>query len=363
MLNALVGNRGYFNRYYSKSSNYFREFFRISHPLKSHIVIRCTDDFISESISLPPLFTRIIQCEPSVAQRIVGNAITQNIQVLLNAGDIEGALNVLGVPSDSPMNLIEAVTANRAKELERLEKTYEFKANMEYATPQAKEQALENLKSKINSLKSQVDTIRQRIENYKKEICAICYDEPQEPTLTPCCSRIFCGSCILMSLARIPGCPLCRTPIQPHKLVSVSEIKKPKKEAKKANTPPKKLDALLELIRNNPQDKFLIFSRYENPFRQMQERLETDNIQVQTVKGNKDVINNLITKFDEGDLRVLLLNSNHAGAGLNIVSATYVILWHAMSIEEEKQILGRAYRMGRDKPLHFVKLVHPDEVA
>lgn len=363
MLNALVGMRGYFNRYYVKSPVYFREFLRLQHPLRTNIVIRCTDEFISQSISLPPLFTRIIHCEPTVAHRIIGNAISPNIQTLLNAGDTEAALNALGVPTDSPMNLIQAVTANRTKELERLEKTYEFKASMEYATPQAKEQALENLQHKITSLKQQIENIRQRIENYKKEICAICYDEPQGPILTPCCSRIFCGGCILMSLTRMQGCPLCRAIIQPNKLSSVSETKKAKKEkdAKKENVPPKKIDALLDLIRKNPNDKFLVFSRYENPFRQMQERLETDQIQVQTVKGNKDVINNLITKFDEGDLRVLLLNSNHAGAGLNIISATYVVLWHAMSIEEEKQILGRAYRMGRTKPLHFIKLVHPDE--
>ena len=361
LLNALVGGRGYFNRYYVRSATYFRDFFRVQHTLRTHLVLRCADTFIQQSISLPPLYTRIIHCEPTVAQQIVGRDIPQNIQTLLNAGDVETALTTLGVPTDSPMNLIQAVTANRMKELERLEKTFEFKSNMDYATPQAKEQALEHLQGKITSLKQQIENIRQRIENYKKEICAICYDEPQEPVLTPCCSRIFCAGCILMSLSRIQGCPMCRSEILPAKLSSVSEIKKVKKEMKHEALPPKKIDALVELIRSNPNDKFLVFSRYENPFRHMQTRLESDEIQVQTVKGNKDVINNLLTKFDEGQLRVLLLNSNHAGAGLNITSATYVVLWHAMSIEEEKQILGRAYRMGRDKPLHFIKLVHPDE--
>ncbi len=361
LLNALVGGRGYFNRYYVRSSMYFKDFFRVQHSLRTHLVLRCTDSFIEQSISLPPLFTQIIQCEPTIAQHIVGRDIPQNIQTLLNAGDVDAALTALGVPTDSPMNLIQAVTANRMKELERLEKTYEFKSNMDYATPQAKEQALEHLQGKITSLKQQIDNIRQRIENYKKEICAICYDEPQEPVLTPCCSRIFCAACILMSLSRIQGCPMCRAQILPNKLSSVSETKQSKKEVKAVAGPPKKIEALVNLIRSKPNDKFLVFSRYENPFRQMQDRLESDQIQVQTVKGNKDVINNLITKFDEGQLRVLLLNSNHAGAGLNITSATYVVLWHAMSIEEEKQILGRAYRMGRTQPLHFVKLVHPDE--
>lgn len=363
MVNALVGGRGYFNRYVSRSPLYFKDYLRSQHPFRTHVVIKCRDEFIEQSISLPPLFTQVIQCEPSIAQRIVSSAISSNIQSLLNAGDVQAALTALGVPTESPLTLIQAVTENRMKELDRLQQTYEFKSKMEYASQQQKEQSLANLKSKITSLQEQIDSIRLRIQNYQKEICAICFDEPNNPTLTPCCSRIFCAGCILMSLTRMPNCPMCRTPIQPKALHSVGEkVTKKQKKEEPHTGPPKKIEALLSLIKKNPKEKFLVFSRYENPFRTMQERLESDNIQVQTVKGNKDVINHLLQKFDAGDVRVLLLNSNHAGAGLNITSATYVVLWHAMTQEEEKQILGRAYRMGRDKPLHFVKLVHPDEV-
>jgi hypothetical protein len=362
MLNALVGQRGYFNRYYACSPMYFREYIRVQHPYRSHIVVRCKDSFIEQSISLPPLFTQIIQCEPSLQHRIVNNMISQNVQDLLNAGDTQAALQALGVPTESPINLIQAVTENRMKELDRLKRTYEFKSQLEYSSATQKEIALNTLQQKITSLQEQIDSIKKRIENYSKEICAICYDEPTGPVLTPCCSRIFCATCILMSLSRIPGCPLCRAAVQPNTLHSVSEKKQVKNKVELPKAPPKKIDALLDLLRKHPKDKFLVFSRYENPFRMMSERLETDNISVQTVKGNKDVISNMLNNFDKGDLRVLLLNSNHAGAGLNITSANYVVLWHAMSIEEEKQILGRAYRMGRTQPLHFIKLVHPDEI-
>lgn len=363
MVNALVGGRGFFYRYVSRSPLYFKDYLRIQHPFRTHVVIKCRDDFIQESILLPPLFTQVIQCEPSITQRIVSSAITGNIQNLLHAGDIQAALTALGVPTESPLTLIQAVTENRMKELERLQQTYDFKARIEYSSPQHKEQALNNLQIKIKSLKEQIESIRLRIQNYQKEICAICFDEPNNATLTPCCSRIFCGSCILMSLSRAANCPMCRTVIQPKALHSVGEVKK--KETKKEETPlgpPKKIEALMNLIKKHPKEKFLVFSRYENPFRTMQERLEADNVKVQTLKGNKDVINNLLDKFETGDIRVLLLNSNHAGAGLNITSATYVVLWHAMTKEEEKQILGRAYRMGRQTPLNFIKLVHPDEI-
>jgi hypothetical protein len=364
MLNAFMTGRGFFTRFAARSPLYFKDYLRSQHPNRTNVVVKCHDSFLEQSVSLPPLFTQIIQCEPSISQRIISSAISPNIQNLLNAGDTEAALTALGVPTESPLSLIQAVTENRMKELDRLEKTYEFKSKMEYSSPLQKEQALTNLQSKITSLKEQIESIRQRIENYKKEICAICFDEPTGPILTPCCSRIFCASCILMSLSRMANCPMCRGSVQPNTLRSVDE-KKPatkKKSEEPVKSKPKKIDALLDLIKKNPKDKFLVFSRYENPFRMMQERLETDQVKVQAVKGNKDVINHLLQRFDAGDVRVLLLNSNHAGAGLNITSATYVVLWHAMTTEEEKQILGRAYRMGREKPLHFVKLVHPDEI-
>jgi hypothetical protein len=33
-----------------------------------------------------------------------------------------------------------------------------------------------------------------------------------------------------------------------------------------------------------------------------------------------------------------------------------------MTHEEEKQILGRAYRLGRSEPLEVIRLLHPDEL-
>ena len=38
-----------------------------------------------------------------------------------------------------------------------------------------------------------------------------------------------------------------------------------------------------------------------------------------------------------------------------------MILLHAMTHEEEKQILGRAYRAGRKGALEFIKLLNKDE--
>ena len=43
------------------------------------------------------------------------------------------------------------------------------------------------------------------------------------------------------------------------------------------------------------------------------------------------------------------------------MNASHVVLFHAMTPEEEKQAIGRAYRLGRKDPLHVLKLLHEGE--
>jgi SNF2 family DNA or RNA helicase len=354
--------------YHMVSVPFFKSYVSSGNKHRGSLVVRCRDSFVNESISLPPLYTNTIMCRPSVAHRVVTNAISADVRQLLHAGDYSGALEQLGVKSEDSTTLIQAVTDNRLKELDRLQKTFEFKNSIEYSSVHAKENALNHLKSKIEGLKEQIKNLRERIENYKEEICPICFDEPQSAVLTNCCHRVFCAACILTSLTRANTCPLCRAVIQPNQLHTLVEEKQKKKNQPKNEAEPlKKMEQLLKLIRETLQEqsdaRFLVFSRFDNPLNAIGQDLMNERIRPAQVHGNKDVINRTLDSFRKGDTRVLLLNSMAAGAGMNITEATHVILLHAMNHEEEKQILGRAYRVGRKGPLHLIRLLHPDEVS
>ena len=356
--------------YHMVSLPFFRYFVSTSNKFRGRLVVRCKDSFVEESISLPPLYTHTILCRASVAHRVVANAISPDVRQLLHAGDFSGALDALGVKSEDSVSLVQAVTENRIKELDRLQKTYDFKNSIEYSSVQAKEHALNHLKQKMDGLREQIKNLRERIENYKEEICPICFDEPQNAVINNCCHRIFCAACMLTSLTRANTCPLCRAVIHTSELRSLSEEQsktKTKSTETKASEPLKKMEQLLKVIRDtlaeNKDARFLVFSRFDNPLNAIGQDLANENIRPAQVHGNKDVINNTLASFRKGDVRVLLLNSLMAGAGMNITEATHVILLHAMNHEEEKQILGRAYRMGRKGPLHLIRLLHPDEIS
>jgi hypothetical protein len=361
-------NRPYaYQRHYVTSANFFRDALVSQHRLRGYTVIRCSDAFIKESISLPSLVRRNILCRPSVAHQILQDVIPGDVQQLLHAGDTAGAIETLGVKAEDTTSLIDAVTKNLKKELEDSRNLYQYKSTREYATPKAKEEALKTLEDKIKRLEEQIAAIRGRIENYSKEVCPICYDDPpQEPLLTPCCSRVFCAACILQSFSRTPSCPMCRTAFKVQtlkKVLAKGERNTIVKSAKEEDELLKKPEALLKIFQENPEGRFLVFSRYDNPFVTLETQIEGLGVKVKQLKGNKDSIASILKSFQGGDIRCLLLNSQYAGSGLNITAATHVILLHAMTLEEEKQILGRAYRLGRTEPLHYIRLLHPDEVT
>jgi SNF2 family DNA or RNA helicase len=350
-------------RFSMTSYNFFRDILNNSHRLRGRLLLKCSDAFVQESISLPVLHRSNIICVAPIHQQIVADAVPAEVQQLLHGGDIAGAISALGVKSEDTTSLIDAVTMNLKKELQRLKATYDFKAGLDYSTAAAKETALKSLEDKMKGKEDAIKSIQQRIEGFSTEVCPICYDAPTEPMVTPCCSRVFCAQCILSCRSRSAACPMCRTEYKVSQLRKIVEEKTEIIEEVEPEEPKeKKADALLRLFKENPAGKFLVFSRYDNPFTAMEEAIVGLGVTVKQLKGNKDGIASTLRQFQEGDVRCLLLNSHYAGSGLNITAATHVILLHAMTHEEEKQILGRAYRMGRTEPLHFIKLLHADEM-
>lgn len=372
-IKAHFNSRGRTNAYYYIETSRVKSFYSLrdiisgSHPARSHVIIKCSEDYIKQSISLPPLLRQVILCRIPLSHSILHSIVSPTIQQMLHAGDTEGALSELGVKGQTTKELIEAVTENLNKELARLQKTYEFKESLEYSSPSVKEAALATLKDKIGVTTKSIQSIQSRIEGFKNSTCPICFEEPENYLITPCCQQGFCAPCLLLSISVKPFCPLCRSSVVPSKCKKLltkdlsSNIIVDNSAEAAVEQLPKKNDALLNILKENPTGKFLIFSRYDNPFDALESSLEGLGIHVKHLKGNKDAIKSTLHKFECGRIQCLLLNSQFAGAGLNITAATHVILLHAMTHEEEKQILGRAYRVGREGPLTFIKLLHANE--
>lgn len=106
-----------------------------------------------------------------------------------------------------------------------------------------------------------------------------------------------------------------------------------------------------------------MFSGYDATFAGFDTRLKEEGIKYAIVNGSQARIAKLLREFAAGKYNTLFLNARNMGAGLNIETASHVVLFHRMSNDLETQIIGRAMRLGRSTPLQVVHLVHENELT
>jgi len=289
------------------------------------------------------------------------------IQELIDADDINGALGSLNLNSNSSASLLKAVEHRYLRDISNIQLTITYREAMEYVSAAHKEEALSALRQSKARVETQLETFRERIAGIAGELCPICYDVPESVIYTPCCSHMYCARCILKWLRQNRSCPMCRAGLRTEQLVLIndgtSSPASPDIEPSANAYPPRKSAVLLKLLKDNPTEKTLVFSNHDNPFLSLADDCEQANIKYKIIKGNSNSINKSISDFEKGKIQVLFMNSRELGVGLNIVAATQVILYHALRPEEEKQVVGRALRMGRTAPLTVHKLLHEGEVG
>jgi hypothetical protein len=367
--NYLQANMGNTRRSFFMSYRFFENYLS-DNPQRYYQVLRTKKEFLEQSLQLPAFNRETIVCEAPAEEAIVRRFITPQIREMLNAGNTEGALRGLGVKEETQTSLVDAVLANIRKDIRRTEQTLEFKQQLEYASPQQKEQAIANLTGRLSSLRTQEQSIKERISNTEQTDCEICYEplKATTPVLLPCCNNVICGRCVLQHISskgqtNAANCVWCRTPIDTTKLTAINNKQQPTcQKQKTVQQKPSKLDAVLKGIKEKPNGKFLLFCRYQDIFTKIKAKLEESGITTEILSGNKDMIAAAIDRFRSGESKVLCLQSDIQCAGLNLEAATDIFILHKMDNSTEQQIIGRAQRLGRQTSLLVSSFLYPDEL-
>ena len=330
----------------------------------ARLIVHSNNEFLASSFSRPVVSHTNILCETPANIFVLDSFISPDMMERLHAGDVQGALETVGMYTSSESDVIKAVTASLEKDLENAKRTHEYKKSMDYSSDTIKQKAIETCEQKIAALESRISAIKERIKTSADQTCPICYcNVTSAPAVTPCCHQLFCFPCLCESLKRVAACPMCRARIADLKEIKVvgeaatetETGEKPKKKHKKA--------AFLEFVKANPKAKILMFSGYDGTFSGLDEQLKSESIPFALLSGSQARITKLLNEFEAGKHNVLFLNARNMGAGLNIDSASHVVLFHRMSPELESQIIGRALRLGRRTPLDVVHLLHENELT
>ncbi|AUR82032.1 SNF2 family protein [Vibrio phage 1.017.O._10N.286.55.C11] len=112
-----------------------------------------------------------------------------------------------------------------------------------------------------------------------------------------------------------------------------------------------KLDALAELVEENPNENILVAYNYKFDL----ERLVARFPQAVVLSKSGDEVD----QWNDGKIKMLLAHPASAGHGLNLQHGGNVIAWYGLnwSLEYYQQFNGRLHRQGQQKPVTIVHLV------
>ncbi len=313
------------------------------------MTVKNEPDFIHQSYTLPVTEHLYYDCYHPI-MNLVNGLVSPHISSMIEADDIEGAIQALG--GIRTKNITELVKQRKLEELE----TIRAKINIYSMRDDAKN--LDIWKAKESRTLQQLSNLNVKFADMLSGQCNICMDTVSNPVLEPQCQNIFCGKCLLKWFKRSQTCPLCRSHINADELIYISTGSSPDTAPRApAPKPMTKYERILELFILHPDGKFLIFSAYDATFKPICKLLKENDITYALVKGCETTRRRNINDYKSGNTKVIFLNSNYNGAGINLQETTDLILYHDMSYSTQQQIIGRAERIGRTTSLRVHHLM------
>jgi hypothetical protein len=351
-----------------------KKMFAGMHSLQlSKSTLMCHPNFIKQSFDLPDKENIYYRCQQSQLLNMISGIVTPAIKNMINSGDIEGAIGAMGGTVDDDNNLADIVLKNLKSNLKDEKAKLLYEESKSDADTSEGKKRIKDCETKINSLRVRIKSLKEQLENIENgnEACPICMDESVKNPVITDCLHVFCADCLLQAIdvSNANSCPICRHQIDMKKLTLKSSKKKKdkkkesgkKKKDKKEKKVQGKVDTILGILNEYPEDTFLLFSMHNGTFTHIKNALKDANISYGILSGHESSILETIDKFKHKETRVLMLNSENNGAGLDLQVESHVILTHSMPPNLEEQSIGRAYRLGRTTPLKVFHLWYEGE--
>lgn len=360
----------YFNMCHKISSSSYSQYYNIKDILRedyiNYILVKCNKDFVKESFKIPPIIEHYHLCKMSKYLKIIKKYINSSILDKINANDISGAIKDLGGKNETEEDMATLICADMNKNLSNKHREREYIASLDILE-ENKANRLKTIDSEITSIEGKIKDLTERITEINSKICSICLDNVTQPIILEC-THIFCGGCLFKFLnantlgAITKKCPDCRAEIKStENLTAIVSRKNAVTDtdtvANEIATDTSKIgkgilnkeETLLEILKNKPEGKFIVFSRVD-VFTNIIKLLVSNGITFAELKGNTSHMMNVLKDFKNGIINVILLTTQYAGYGIDINYATDVIIFHSMPVDKQ-QAIGRAQRVGRTNNL------------
>lgn len=320
------------------SSTFLKEYVSFHHPLRGLLVLRTSDESMYRSMALPPIQYRTLHCRPNITlQSLMTYYLSRYREPRVLSKDIPRLFQALHVEHrEEPMEAwIETQPAEKRARILR----------------------------KMDEME-----------------CAICLEPCEYPTLSLCCSHLYCGKCILTNAMMSHKCPMCRTPLPLTQLICMTPLSTDDRIGSLSKT-----DTFLQLLQQTLQPatsnavtttittssaaalrpQFIVYSRHDNTYYQLYEEMERMGIKAERLESQLFPMLKTIERYKKGETQVLFLSKVDILRGLSLSNTTHLIFYQGMpsAYYEQKQILlHAAQRLKRSTPLQVLHLDSEIEV-
>lgn len=326
------------------------------------LLLRGSPNFVMQSFNVPAMEEHYYLCAMPANLSAVHSFLTPSVQERINANDIQGAIRELGGHHETETDIVKLVTREIERDIRNKEHELSYVQGLEIEA-ESRAARVSTIENELVRLRDRYQSLMDRVSALSSKNCPICYDNYADPIMLPC-THVFCGSCLMQWMRNGHVCPECRQPIRARGLIAIVQAPVEASAIPQPEVPSilSKEDTLLKIIRNKAQGKFLVFSKCDYTFFRLMDRLQNEGISHAELKGSTHTMMKTLHRFQEGELQVIMLNTHHAGSGIDISCATDVIMFHSLG-EDGVQAIGRAQRVGRTVPLHVHHLCYPQELS
>lgn len=117
-----------------------------------------------------------------------------------------------------------------------------------------------------------------------------------------------------------------------------------------------KLDALAEIVEDNPSETILVAYNYASDLERLRKRFPDARV--------LDKSQDTIDAWNRGEIPMLLAHPASAGHGLNLQKGGALCVWFGLnwSLELYQQFNARLHRQGQDRPVRVVHIVGEDTI-
>jgi len=349
-----------------------RDRYHLSYSIRDVIVndemvnlalVKCTDHFISKSFNVPTPNELYYICKLPRQLAAVHSFLSPSVRERIDGNDLMGALSLLGASEETENDIVKLVTKEIERDIRNREREIEYINSIDIPD----ENRISRLTiptADLARLQDKLKSLIERVSALEEKQCTICMDALENPLLLPC-SHLYCAKCLIGWMQfNHNTCPTCRSKIHSRQLISIVKEKQvstsqvPKEEKLKMYS---KEDTMINILQANPTGKFVVFSKLDSSYWGITSRLRDAGISYSLLRGNSNVMKSVLDRFNEGNTRVLLLNTIHAASGIDISCATDLIIIHDLG-QDRTQAVGRCNRHPRTTQLRIHQLCFPHEM-